>query len=51
MAYELEVTTPTSEKTQLGLAPPVGSVAGYGEEPIGGVPAYGLSSSLKYVFK
>ena len=40
MAYELEVTTPTSEKTQLGLSPPAGSVAGHGEEPIGGVYSF-----------
>ena len=40
MAYELEVTTPTSEKTQLGQAPPVGSVAGYGEDPVGSVYSF-----------
>jgi hypothetical protein len=40
MAYELEVTIPTSEKTQFGLASPVGSVAGYGEEPVGGVYSF-----------
>ena len=40
MAYELEVTTPTSEKTQLGQVPPVGSVAGYGEDPVGSVYSF-----------